>query len=82
MYELIVKAKNKLSDGGFNLRKCVSSSLVVQGRINQQEQLQSRLTTSDQHITEDDESYAKKTLGDEQYLQEEHKLLGVHWNTT
>ena len=22
----------------------------------------------------------KNTLGDEQYLQEEHKVLGVHWN--
>ena len=61
--------------------KCVSSSSVVQGRINHQEQLQSRLTTLDQHITEeDDESYAKNTLGDEQYLQEEYKVLGVHWN--
>ena len=55
MYELFVKAKNKLSEGGFYLRKCVSSSPVVQGRINHQEQLQSRLTT-----LEEDESYAKK----------------------
>ena len=51
MYELFVKAKNKLSDGGFN----VSSSSMVQGRIYHQEQLQSRLTTLDQHITEEDE---------------------------
>ena len=53
---------------------------MLQGRINHQEQLQSRLTTLDQHFTEEDESYAKNTLGDEQYLQEEHKILGVHWN--
>ena len=69
---LYLTSKKRLAEGGFNLRKFFSSSPQL---------TKCDVTFGVKLIIEEDESYAKSTLGDKQGAAvEEKKVLGVRWN--
>lgn len=82
-YELYLKSKTRLAEAGFKLRKFVTNSSDLYRQIQLNEQLESVCnhdTTTDQETREDDQSYAKNTLGlrsDE--IRKGHKILGIQW---
>ena len=84
-YELYLKSKLRLSEGGFNLRKFVSNSKELVERIQHNEAIISAPTTSkntEQNVVMEEEgTYAKSVLGAaEEISSGEHKVLGVKWN--
>ena len=78
-YELYLKSKVRLAEGGFNLRKFVSNSAELRERIQcnesrmsnpvtsenivEPERMQSSQDVTEQDVTEEDKTYAKSTLG-------------------
>ena len=76
-YQLYAESKDLLRHGGFNLRKFVTNSSRLQERIDESE----LKVSSDSALPNNDETYAKSTLGaNQRMLPGEHKVLGVCWN--
>ena len=72
-FNLYVESKRIFREGGFNLRKFLTSSRPLQERINRQESPES----SSHH----EPTYSETTLGVTQVPKVgEHKILGVPWN--
>ena len=90
VYMLYKKAKLRLAEGGFNLRKFVTNSPGLMEKIERNEStLSSKLAKdiSTSHNSEqpdavdEDETYSKITLGNEPTTSEsEQRVLGVNWN--
>ena len=82
-YELYLKSKKYLREGGFNLRKFTSNHPVLQQRIDEQENDNTSRTTSDnsKEVSTENESYAKNVFGHESSEGSNSlKVLGVQWN--
>ncbi|KAL5490750.1 hypothetical protein EMCRGX_G015929, partial [Ephydatia muelleri] len=79
---LYTKSKLWLKEGGFNLRKFVTNSSVLQRRIDLQEScpVSCTETTSPHQISSEDVSYAKHALGGDESHQKSLKVLGIQWN--
>ena len=74
------KCKSRLLAGGFNLRKIISNSAQLQHRASHKE-LEVHQAVKVEGVQEEDQSYAKNTLGDKQATSShEHKVLGVNWS--
>eukprot|EP00731_Ephydatia_muelleri_P013896 Em0007g1206a len=74
------KCKSRLLAGGFNLRKIISNSAQLQHRASHKE-LEVHQAVKVEDVEEEDQSYAKNTLGDKQATSShEHKVLGVNWS--
>jgi len=94
-YELFLKCKLRLAEGGFNLRKFMSNSSQLTERIQQNEarisvpaisantdhmRSPSDLSKEDS-VIEEDKTYAKSVLGTaEETSGAEQKVFGVRWN--
>ena len=84
-YELYIKSKQRLSEGGFNLRKFLSNSPILLQRIQQNEDTVA-ISQSTTYVVNDvcteDKSYSKSTVGNLQEvpLEKEEKILGIRWN--
>ena len=84
-YELYIKSKQRLSEGGFNLRKFLSNSPILMQIIQQNEETPTiGLSTTDvvNDVCTEDKSYSKSTVGNPQevLLEKEEKILGIRWN--
>ena len=95
-YELYLKSKLRLAEGGFNLRKFVSNCPELTNRIQYNETRRSNIGTSSVEpghaqssqallegnaVSEEDETYAKSMLGGvDETTSVEQKVLGVRWN--
>ena len=73
-YQLYLKAKSRLSSGGFNLRKWLTNSARLRQRISKNE-----LGVVEQESRVDDLTYAKVVLGEKEGGTLE-KILGLAWN--
>ena len=73
------KARERLAEAGFNLRKFVTNSPSLQRHLLSADLLHHRSTVTDDPVTCDDESYTKNTLGDRLQAPECVKVLGVKW---
>ena len=97
IYEFYVKSKVRLASAGFNLRKFVTNSHELRDLIQndeiaataakKEEVLQVKQVAIDESEepkhTEEDQSYAKSSLGVEvEEKQGIHKILGVQWDVT
>ena len=79
-YDLYTESKSMLKEGGFNLRKFVTNSSVLQKRLDDQECMLQPPSIDPLGSTED-ESYTKSTLGITQPANAgETKVLGVRWD--
>ena len=84
-FELYMKSKLCLADGGFNLRKWRSSSqklieLFEGNEANETEHKRPELIEV-QPFVEDETSFTKTTLGDTNEIKpDHHKVLGLTWN--
>ena len=78
-YDLYMKAKNHLKEGGFLLRKFITNSEELRHLIATNEQLSEPLT-NDTLVKEEDQSYTKCTLGTTAKSNGQHKILGVQWD--
>ena len=80
-FDLYLKSKRILAEGGFNLRKFVTNSTPLSHRIELSEQ---RINTSGESdsckVVEEDKSYTKDILGGKQHSEGEQKVLGIKWN--
>ena len=77
-YQLYSKAKFRLAQAHFNLRKFRTNSHSLQQQVDSHENQQKK---SPPAITEDDLSYAKAALGVKgEDGREEQKILGVRWD--
>ena len=95
-YELYLKSKLRLAEGGFNLRKFVSNCPELTNRIQCNETRRSNIGTSSVEpghaqssqallegnaVSEEDETYVKSMLGGvDETSSVEQKVLGVRWN--
>ena len=86
-YELYIKSKQRLSEGGFNLRKFLSNSPILMERIQQNEGSDASANNQstpdvDDEFCNEDKSYSKSTVGNAQDvpLEREEKVLGIRWN--
>ena len=84
VFELYPKSKTRLMEAGFKLRKFVTNSSELRHLISRCEQRKSNPSTDNdvQTSREDDQSYAKNTLGTRSDVIEEpesHRILGVQW---
>lgn len=83
-YELYLKSKTRLAEAGFKLRKFVTNSVDLRHQIQLNEQLtpvSNHDHTADHAHREDDQSYAKDTLGTKaEQVQKGHKILGIQWH--
>ena len=70
-YHLFLQSKQNLREGGFNLRKFITNSKVLQHQIDQVEEI---------HQLVEEENYTQITLGRSQRAAEqERKVLRVRW---
>ena len=80
-FDLYLKSKTILAEGGFNLRKFVTNSTSLNQRIELNEQRFSKLEESGScKVTEEDKTYTKDILGGKQHGEGEQKILGIKWN--
>ena len=78
-YRVYSDSKMMFKEGGFNLRKFVTNSSDLQKKIVENERLMPLPLTD--HTLNDEESYAKLTLGTTQKVPTgEIKILDVRWN--
>ena len=80
--EIYKNSKAIMLKGGFNLRKWNSNSKELIDMINSSEKSREECTTKSAEFTQDDESYAKATIGSSTDQQDDKfvKVLGVNWN--
>ena len=80
-YELYLKSKITLAEGGFNLRKFVTNSVTLN---NMRESNECNVTSSKVGMADgipEDTTYIKDLLGTRQAYQDcEQRVLGVRWN--
>lgn len=76
---LYSKATERLSEGGFKLRKWLSNSASLRTLINERESISDETPREEKRKAGDSQTYAKATLGTqgEGSLQ---KVLGIPWN--
>ena len=78
-YDLYLKSKDILKEGGFNLRKFVTNAPSLQLRFDKQEK-QPVLLDEQSPVSHSEETYTKATLAPSQPVQTgEQKILGVRW---
>ena len=76
-FELYSKAKCRMRDGGFNLRKWISNSQKLMQWIDQEEGVP---ITESGKLAEEDQTYATTYLGIKGNAAEERKVLGLNWD--
>ena len=80
-YELYLKSKTTLAEGGFNLRKFATNSVALNNMIESNE---CNLAPSNVDMSgriPEDKTYIKDLLGAKQeHLDSEKRVLGVKWN--
>ena len=76
-FELYSKAKCRMRDGGFNLRKWISNSQKLMQWIDQEEGVP---ITESAKLAEEDQTYATTYLGIKGNAAEERKVLGLNWD--
>ena len=76
--QLYEKARLRMKEGGFNLRKWRTNDLGLESEIERREG--QKTTTSDSDLSANDETYAKETLGKEDNKQGKTKVLGTAWD--
>lgn len=89
-FQLYLKSKIRLLEAGFHLRKFVTNSEELRTHIKtleDQENLAGRgnlteMSNVDKEISveEEDQSYAKQSLGSEGQEKQSVKILGIQWN--
>ena len=80
-FDLYLKSKTILAEGGFNLRKFITNSASL-GRcieVNERRLTKSEETNSHK-IIEEDKTYTKNILRGKQPCDGEQKILGIKWN--
>ena len=81
--EFYLKAKVRFLEGGFNLRKWLSSSPALMELIEANEQLPMDDINKSDLLYEDDEAYAKTYLGQSELPMsndQQSKVLGLSWD--
>ena len=76
---LATKARERLGEAGFNLRKFVTNVPALQKCLSSLESQPHRSRLTENTVTCDDQSYTKDTLGDKFEAPEFVKVLGVKW---
>ena len=76
---LATKARERLGEAGFNLRKFVTNVPALQKCLSSLESQHHRSGHTENPVTCDDQSYTKNTLGDMFEAPEFVKVLGVKW---
>ena len=76
-FELYSKAKCRMKDEVFNLRKWISHSRKLMQWIDQEEGVP---ITESARFTEEDQTYATTHLGIKRTAVEERKVLGLNWD--
>jgi len=83
-YQLFLNARNRMTTGGFNLRKWLTNSTELMKRIAEESiSSEANLSSNNQtHCTEDDETFNRVTSGglEERDGSTEQKVLGTNWN--
>ncbi|KAL5500691.1 hypothetical protein EMCRGX_G012286 [Ephydatia muelleri] len=80
VFELYLKTKSRLAEGGFNLRKFVSNDRGLQEKIERQEGLR-EMFTQGCTVAQDDNSFAKTSLSYQSDVNlGEQRVLGICWN--
>ena len=77
-FALFQKAKGRLQEGGFKLRKWKTNDPDLQLKIHQNE---SENVLKELKATTDDSTFAKETLGQVKEAGEKTKVLGITWDT-
>ena len=78
-YQLFMKSKEMLKDGGFNLRKFCSNSVALQARVDPKTYFTEHPLLRPIEVLE--ETYTSSTLGPGQEMRPgEQKVLGVRWD--
>ena len=82
VFELYLKTKSRLAEGGFNFRKFVSNDRVLQEKIERQEDLREKMLTQGvTAVSQDENSFAKTSLGYQSDVNlGEQRVLGICWN--
>ena len=79
-YQLYSKARTRLAEAGFNLRKFSTNSTSLQQQVDSHVMGQSTPPAT----AEEDRSFAKTSLGvkgeEKEKGEDEHRVLGVRWN--
>jgi len=78
-YSLYCKARERMLDGGFSLRKWKTSDCELRQLIMEKEKDESTLVVEAQ---KDEESFAKETLGPAQEAGGKTKVLGIIWDSS
>jgi len=78
-YKLYVLSKKVFADGGFNLRKFVTNSPMLNQKILSDQQCSSIQAESGSCVVEEDTTYSSSLLGGT--VPGGQKVLGVRWNT-
>ena len=76
---LATRARERLGEAGFNLRKFVTNVPALQKCLSSLESQHHRSGHTENPVTCDDQSYTKNTLGDKFEAPEFVKVLGVKW---
>lgn len=77
-FDLYLKSKTILAEGGFNLRKFVANSTSLNQRIELNEQRFGKSEdNSSCRVAEEDKTYTKDLLGGKQHNEGEQKILGI-----
>lgn len=81
-FQLYLKSKEWLNQGGFNLRKFLTNSQALQARIDRCERLElaKESAGNEKTVKSEELSYAKCTLGSSLVSAEGVKVLGLCWN--
>ena len=75
-FDLFDKTKGMMAEGGFKLRKWVTNSKELKGKIDLHEKVQG----NGDNVANDHESYAKLSLGSTEHDFKTHKVLGQSWD--
>ena len=83
-YQLYIKSRERMNQGGFNLRKWLTNSKPLMKKITGME-AQNEVSTQTEkeiHLTEDDETFNRVMVGglEERDSNTEQKVLGTNWN--
>ena len=82
-YQLYLKARERMAQGGFNLRKWLTNSRPLTEKIKEMESQRqfSIQTEKGNQFDEDDETYNRIMVGglEERDVETEQKVLGTNW---